>query len=313
MAKAKRRLDPVRIRLALLLIVFFIIGVVGVLHYTGIMPLGELLIRAGLRDKPAVNADTQVHFVDVGQGDCTVVMSADKVMVIDSGERDGSNTAVNYLKKLGVRRIDILIATHPHSDHIGEMDSIIESFEIGQFIMPEIPKKYVPATRVYEDMLQALKTKGLKARKARDETFELGECRVQTFTSHLKDEENLNNYSVLVKITHGENSFLVTGDCEKAEEADLIQRDAQLRSKVLRTGHHGSSTSSSAEFLDRVLPRYAVISCGRKNDYGHPDEDTVDRLRKYADKLYITSKDGTVVFYSDGEGITVKCEQGEKK
>ena len=301
-----------RIRLIMLVIALFCGGVVSLLHFTGIVPFEDISVLLGLSDKPATRSDLEVHFIDVGQGDCTLIMSQGEVMVIDSGDRDGSNRAVNYLRTQGVSRIDYLIATHPHADHIGEMAEIIEGFEVENFIMPRVPDEYVPTTKTYEDMLLALQAKGLKATPAADSEFTLGCCEVQTYASPIDDSENLNDYSVVVRIVNGNNSFLITGDCEKAEEQELLNSGFDLRAKVLKAGHHGSYTSSSASLLDEVKPNYAVISCGKDNSYGHPNDDTVRRLSKYANEIYVTARDGDIVFISDGEGLSVKCS-GESK
>ncbi len=316
MAKSRRKKSGLsfkaRMWLILLVIAAFAAGVISLLHFTGIMTVNEMLYKAGFKDKPAVSPDTQVHFIDVGQGDCTLVISKGEVMVIDSGDRDDSDSVVKYLKEQGVKKIKYLIATHPHADHIGEMPEIIGSFDVENFIMPKIPDEFVPATKTYEDMLAALKAKGIKATKAEDCELTLGECKLKLYKSNIENDSNLNNYSVLVKVVHGSNSFLITGDCEREEEQDILSRGCDIRAKVLKAGHHGSYTSSSAEFLDKVLPRYVVISCGRVNDYGHPNEETVDRLAKYADEIYVTAEVGTVVFESDGEGISVKYERQQE-
>lgn len=312
MAKRKKKrsgLTPrMRLRLILLVIAFFAFAVVAILNATGIVTFDSLMVKAGLKDKPAVHADTEVHFVDVGQGDCTLVISDGEAMVIDSGDRDDSDRAVNYLVSQGIVDIKYLIVTHPHADHIGGMADIIRRFNVEKIIMPKVADEDVPTTVVYEDMLNAVKDKGLKITKASDSELELGNCKVQLFTPK-KETHNLNNYSTLVKIVHGENSFLITGDCENEEEKDILSQGFDISAKVLKAGHHGSYTSSSSDFLDRVLPRYAVISCGEGNKYGHPHEQTVTRLGKYANEIYITQDCGTIVFSSDGKGLSVKTEK----
>lgn len=295
-----------RFKAIVFVILLTVCGFALLLNNLGIITVDDMLIKSGLKDKPAEHADTEVHFVDVGQGDCTLVISDGEAMVIDSGDRDDEKRAVNYLKSQGIVEIKYLIATHPHADHIGEMTDILQQFKVDKFIMPKVKDEYVPTTAIYEDMLEEIKSQGLKITKAANCEFELGNCTVELFTP-TGDYENLNNYSTLVKITHGDNSFLVTGDCETAEEKDLLAQGLDLKSKVLKAGHHGSNTSSSAAFLDEVLPRYAVISCGEGNKYGHPNDETVTRLKKYANEIYITKDEGTVVFKSDGEGLTVQC------
>ena len=216
-----------------------------------------------------------------------------------------------YLEKQGVTELKYLIATHPHADHIGEMSEIIDQFQVDKFIMPKVKADMTPTTTIYEKMLKSIKAKGLKITQAKPMEFELGSCKVELFTPK-KDYDDLNNYSTLVKITDGENSFLITGDCETTEEKDILSQGYDVSAKVLKAGHHGSSTSSGVDFLNKVMPRYAVISCGKGNKYGHPHEETVTRLKKYASHLYVTADVGTIVFSSDGEGLSVSAEKGEK-
>ena len=309
-AKKRRKLSmKMRLRLILAVIILFFGGIVCLLHFTGIMSVQDILIKLGISDRPATRADLEVHFIDVGQGDCTLIISQGEVMVIDSGDRDESNNVEMYLLKQGITHIDYLIATHPHADHIGEMAEILGGFDVENFIMPQVPDAYVPNTKCYEDILRIISAKNMTVTPAEDGSFKLGGCDVSLYASGITDSENLNDYSVIVKLVHGKNSFLFTGDCEYTEEKDLLSRGLDLRAKVLKAGHHGSCTSSSAEFLDAVKPDRAVISCGRNNDYGHPNESTVRRLSKYADEVYITYLDGNVVFTSDGVGLSVKCSK----
>ena len=210
-----------------------------------------------------------------------------------------------------MKELKYIIATHPHAHHIGEMSEIIDQFQVDKFIMPKVKADMTPTTTIYEKMLKSIKAKGLKITQAKPMEFELGSCKVELFTPK-KDYDDLNNYSTLVKITDGENSFLITGDCETTEEKDILSQGYDVSAKVLKAGHHGSSTSSGVDFLNKVMPRYAVISCGKGNKYGHPHEETVTRLKKYASHLYVTADVGTIVFSSDGEGLSVSAEKGEK-
>ncbi len=311
-AKNRRLSLRQRVRLIILVLLLFAAGVLCLLHYTGLISVQDVLVKLGLADRPATRADLEVHYIDVGQGDSILVASQGQIMLIDSGERDDSNAVETYLIRHGIHHIDRLIATHPHSDHIGEMAEIIYTFDVDEFMMPRIPDAYVPTTKCYEDMLNAINVRDVDVMPPEDISFELGCCQVDVYTSDIKDSENLNNYSLIVKVKHGNNSFLFTGDCENEEEMSLLKKGVDLRAKVLKAGHHGSSTSSSADFLDAVDPAYAVISCGKVNDYGHPHEETVRRISKYARQTYITARDGTVVFVSDGYGLSVELS-GDKK
>lgn len=295
-------------RITLLLVVDFIVIIVFLLHISGLINIDDLLRALHLADKPAYNAATEVHFIDVGQGDATLVISDGHAMLIDSGDVDKYNDVQWYLRNHGVRKLDYLIATHPHSDHIGEMSEIIDSFEIGTFIMPDFPDELTPTSYVFEQLLLSLKQKDLKITSAADTSFKLGTCEVTTFTPK-GEYDDLNNYSVVVKIVDGDNSFLVTGDCETAEEEDLISQGFDLSAKVLKAGHHGSSGSTGYDFLNKVLPRYCVISCSLDNTFGHPSGETLRRVRKYTEKIYVTSVCGDIVFYSDGEGLDMTTEK----
>lgn len=308
---AKKKNSTAPLKKAVTLIAVFVVLLFTVLDLTGLVSFDSLLIKAGVEDKPAEHAQTEVHFIDVGQGDSTLVISQGEAMLIDSGDKDDSNKIEKYLEKQGVTELKYLIATHPHADHIGEMSEIIDQFQVDKFIMPKVKADMTPTTTIYEKMLKSIKAKGLKITQAKPMEFELGSCKVELFTTK-KDYDDLNNYSTLVKITDGENSFLITGDCETAEEKDILSQGYDFSAKVLKAGHHGSSTSSGVDFLNKVMPRYAVISCGKGNKYGHPHEETVTRLKKYASHLYVTADVGTIVFSSDGEGLSVSAEKGEK-
>lgn len=308
---AKKKNSTAPLKKAVTLIAVFVVLLFTVLDLTGLVSFDSLLIKAGVEDKPAEHAQTEVHFIDVGQGDSTLVISQGEAMLIDSGDKDDSNKIEKYLEKQGVTELKYLIATHPHADHIGEMSEIIDQFQVDKFIMPKVKADMTPTTTIYEKMLKSIKANGLKITQAKPMKFELGSCKVELFTPK-KNYDDLNNYSTLVKITDGENSFLITGDCETAEEKDILSQGYDVSAKVLKAGHHGSSTSSGVDFLNKVMPRYAVISCGKGNKYGHPHEETVTRLKKYASHLYVTADVGTIVFSSDGEGLSVSAEKGEK-
>lgn len=256
-------------------------------------------------EKTVVKGTARVDFIDVGQGDATLIESGGKFMLIDTGDRDNDNAVEQYLRDRGVEKLDLFVITHPHADHMGEAAEIVGEFDIGTVIMPSLPDELVPTTMIYEQLLDAMDEKGKKFHAAKDEQFSLGDCTVKTFAAEDIYEGDCNNYSVIVKIIHGENSFLITGDCEIPEEQEMLGKNADFSANVLKAGHHGSDTSSSKEWLEAVSPQYAVVSCGEDNRYGHPHAPTVKRLKKYAEKVYITAKVGSVHFESDGKELTV--------
>ena len=303
--RSKRRKQSI-IRWVLLAVII-IAAVLAVLIRLGVIEpkIGPFSL---IKQPAAKDASTSVRFIDVGQGDCTLIVSGGQAMLIDSGESDPRNSVISYIESLDIHRLEYIIVTHPHSDHMGEMADIINSFEVGRVIMPRLPDELTPSTYAYERLLGAIDQRGVPLSAAANESFSLGEITVDTYIPSVYGED-LNNCSVVTRLTHGGNSFLVTGDCSADEERDLILHGADLKADVLRVGHHGSSSATSEEFLLAVRPAYAVISCGKDNDYGHPAEKTLMKLSASVGKIYITKDSGTVTFVSDGKGLTVYTER----
>ena len=261
------------------------------------------------KDKaPAENPTTEVHFVDVGQGDGSLVISGGEAMVIDTGERDDADKFIRYLKDQGVTKLKYLVITHPHTDHMGEAADLISAIPTDNIIMPKITGDMVPTNSTYKYFLKTVQKLGMKITTSRDATYELGGIRFETYTTK-EVHDDLNNYSTLVKVIDGENSFLFTGDCEDEEEYEMLDQGFDLSATVLSAGHHGSAYSSTEEFLDAVNPQYAIVSCGLNNSYGHPHDEAVERLNRYAKYYYTTAENGSIVFLSDGKGLTVETER----
>lgn len=293
------------------IIVVFLIALFAILENRGVINTNKIKQALGQADKQAVNAQMSVHFIDVGQGDCTLIISDGEAMLIDAGEKECGVTVAEYLESLGISTLKYVIGTHPHSDHIGGLAYIIENFDVETVILPKIPTDMTPTTKVYENLLTSIKNKGLKIHTAVDETVTLGETEVEIFAPN-GDYSNLNNYSICTKIIHGENTFLLTGDTEGEAEENLVKRAGEkLQAKVLKLGHHGSDTASKVDTLNAVKPRYAVISCGEGNKYGHPHDEVLDRINKFADYVLRTDISGTIIFYSDKEGLSVTNVKGD--
>lgn len=299
-----------KIASAVTIIVIALVAAI-VTHFTD---FGEKIKEnTGLSQNPASSAELSVHFIDVGQGDCTLVMCEGHNMLIDAGESDQGKKVVEYLKAQNISRLDYVIGTHPHSDHIGGLRAVVESdIKIDKIIMPKIPDEQVPTSYTYTKLLKAIINKGLTVTKADDSEFDLGCAVINTYTPK-KVYKNLNDYSVATKITHGGNSFLITGDLGKQSEKELINRGCNLSAKVLQAGHHGSRESSIKQFLEKVHPSYAVIQCGAGNSYGHPHDEALERISKYAEKIYRNDKDGTIVFESDGKGMNINFEKSDNQ
>jgi len=244
----------------------------------------------------------KVHFIDVGQADSILVQTPNgRNMLIDAGETK-DNAVINYLNGLGITRLDAVVATHPHENHISEMPEVINSFEIGNFYMPKVSH----TTQGFADMINALSNRGIKVTEATAGNWigldeNLGCDIVAPNSNNYKD---LNNWSAVVHLTYGKTSFLFTGDAEELSEQEILNSGINIKSDVLKVGHHGSSTSTSLDFLKAVNPKYAVISYGADNDYGHPNNETLEELKDIT--TYKTATDGNIVFTSDGNGITVE-------
>lgn len=264
----------------------------------------------------ADGSSMSVSFMDVGQGDCTLISLPDgKYVLIDAANPGDGDNIVSYLSELGISKIDYVIATHPHADHIGGMAYIISNMEIGQVFAPKVAAEDVPTSKTYENFLNEIKANNIKlsAAKGSNVLFEGEGYRVECLAPNKDRYDGLNNYSIVVKIVHGENTLLFTGDAESEVEEELALKGYDLDCDLLKVGHHGSSSSSGAEFLEAVSPRYAVISCGRDNSYGHPHEETLSAFEKLEglEMLYRTDLHKTVTAVSDGKGGFVFETGGE--
>jgi len=251
----------------------------------------------------------QVHYIDVGQGDCSLVVCDGQTLLIDAGENGHETEVINYLRSLGIDKLDYIIATHPHSDHIGGLPEVIEEFGMDNIIMPRLTKAQTPTTKTYTRMLEEIKKSGAKVIAAKPgSTYTLGTAVIDILGPITDDAESLNSMSVVAKITHGENTFMFTGDAETDEEKEIVGTGADLDCDVLKMGHHGSNTSSHKDFLAKVTPEVCVILCGENNDYGHPHREPLERVKKYTDEIYRTDICGDIVITSDGENLDIEYE-----
>lgn len=276
----------------------------------GIPTWKELYKGAGLTENiPLVEGETQIHFVDVGQGDCELIKTKNMAVLIDCGEREYYTDVIDYIKNQNIERLDYVIATHPHSDHIGGMSYILDEFDIGTLIMPEVQNSILPSTNTYKRLLEAVKNNNITVEYAEaGKSYTLDDS-LMTLLSPVADYNDLNNYSAAVKFTHGENSFLFTGDMEKEAETDILNSGADVSAAVLKVAHHGSTTSSQKKFLTAVSPEYAVIEAGASNDYGHPHEETLKRLNDMSVVIYRTDLYGNIVFLSSGSELEILTEK----
>lgn len=251
--------------------------------------------------KAKVNGNLEVHYIDVGQGDSILIKQGDSSMLIDAGDNAYGKRVVGYLKDQGITKLDYIIGTHPHADHIGGLDDVIKAFDVGAVIMPKVSHN----TRTFEDVVLAIKDKGLKITtpKAGD-SFDIGGASFTVVAPNGSTYEDLNDYSVITRLVYGENSFIFTGDAEEVSEGEVLASGRDIKSDVLKVGHHGSNTSTTDAFLDAVGPKYAVIQVGSENKYGHPTEKTISKLKEKNIEIYRNDLNGNVIAVSDGENIT---------
>ena len=245
----------------------------------------------------------QVHFIDIGQGDATLIEYNNINLLIDSGPNSSEEKLLKYLELNNINKIDYLIATHPHEDHIGNMDAILKNIEVEKFLAP----KSIYETEDFYNMIKELKNNNLKIDilKKDSNQINIDSNIVLEILSPLKENyENTNNFSPIIKLTHQNNSFLFTGDAEIDAEEEVLNLDIDI--DVLKVGHHGSSSSSSTEFLNATTPEISVISCGIQNQFSHPHKQTLDTLNNINSKIYRTDEDGTILLISDGLKISKK-------
>lgn len=247
----------------------------------------------------------KVHYLDVGQGDSIFIeLPNNETMLIDAAESYQSENIINYLKNLNYQKIDYVIGTHPHTDHIGGLKDIINTFEIGKIYMPKV----VSTTKTYENLLMTIKDKNLKINTAKAGTsiIDTDALKINILAPNSETYTELNNYSVVTKITYGTTKFLFMGDAEKLSENEIKE---DVSADVIKIGHHGSNTSSSINFIKKVNAKYGIISVGLNNKYNLPKEETITNWENSGTKIYLTSINGTVRASSDGTNIKIESEK----
>jgi len=249
----------------------------------------------------------KVHYIDVGQADSILIQQGSSSMLIDAGNNEDANTVKNYISEQGITKLNYIVGTHPHEDHIGGLDYVINSFKVGKIYMP----KATSNTKTFQDVVSAIKAKGMKATVPKVlETFKVGNATATILAPNSSGYEDLNNTSIVIRLTFGNNSFMFDGDAEDISENEMLAKGLDVSAYVLKVGHHGSNSSTTEAFLDKVNPKYAVISVGKDNSYGHPHKSTMEKLKAKGIKVYRTDENGTIVATSDGENITFNTKVG---
>lgn len=250
----------------------------------------------------------EIHFIDVGQADAALVVCDDQTMLIDGGNREDSDLIYSYLKEQDVAYLDYIVCTHGHEDHVGGIAGGLEYADIGTAFCSVTSYD----SKAFENFVNALDQRGTTITvPSSGDSFSLGSSEVTIIGPIKEDEEEPNNMSIVLRIVYGDTSFLFTGDAEREEEQDILDAGYELKSTVLKVGHHGSDSSTSYPFLYEVDPEYGVISVGQDNSYGHPTEGTLSRLRDADVKVYRTDMQGTVICTSDGQNVTFATERNQ--
>lgn len=296
-------------QVAVLLVLVLLTVLITYAPKLGLPSWGDLFRDSGINS--AVNAEEypfSVHYIDVGQADCSLLICGDDTVLIDAGDVDGYDAIHTYLQSQNVKEIDYFILTHAHADHIGSAVKILENYTVHNVIMPKYSEANMPTSKIYEDLLYALSDSEAKVIAAKPgNSYTLSACSFTVLAPN-KDYENVNNSSVVVRFVYGDTAFLFQGDAEKESEQDILDAGFPLQVDVIKLGHHGSKTSSSAGYLTAVKPQLAIISCGENNAYNHPSETILKRLDDFGIDYRRTDRNGNIVVTSDGKSISVETE-----
>lgn len=248
-----------------------------------------------------------VFCFDVGQADCSLITTDDTVILIDAGNRNDGNFIVDFLQEQNIETIDYLVATHPHEDHIGGMSDIFDNFKINNVYMPKISKKDIPTTKVYEDFIDSVMEEECKvvAAKGGETVIDENNLKFETLAPNSTNYGELNNYSVVTKLSFHDTEMLFMGDAENEIEKEILSKKYNIRADIIKIGHHGSDSSSSKKFITKTKAKDTIISCGLYNNYNHPSEKTLNLLENLDKSIYRTDYDGSIIISIDSNGYKI--------
>lgn len=262
--------------------------------------------QTGTKQAPETKGNLTVHFIDVGQADSILIKQNGEAMLIDAGNNDDEETVLAYLKAQKVEKLKYVVGTHPHEDHIGALDGVINHMEVSNVLLPD----KTSTTKTFSNLIQAIEKKDLEITVPEvGETYKLGDATFTILGPGKDYGDDINSWSICLRLVFGDTSFVLTGDAEKEAETQMLGYGLPLSADVFKCGHHGSSTSNSESFLRAVSPKYVVISCGKNNDYGHPHRETLETLKKMNLSASRTDMEGSIVFESNGKKVTPLSHQ----
>lgn len=254
---------------------------------------------------PVKLGDLKIIYIDVGQADASLIIQGEHSMLIDAGNNYDGEMVCQLIEEEGIEKLDMIIGSHPHADHIGGLTDVIGRFEIGQLFMPRV----TTTTRIFEEVLDAIEAHDLSiTTPVVGNEYDLGSASWQIIAPNAGDYNNLNDFSIGIRLAFGDHHFLFTGDAEDRSEREMLKNGLDLAAQVLHVGHHGSRTSSRTDFLKAVDPQYAVISVGEGNSYGLPHPEVTQRFAEMGITVYRTDLHGTVVLVSDGQELTFSMD-----
>lgn len=293
-------------------IVIALLASVFGIDLTGEIPMETTSTTQVNDGQPVENVEGQlvVHMIDVGQADCFLLVQDGMTALVDCGTRSTGKDAVEYLQELGITKLDYVIGTHPHDDHMGGMYDVITNFEIGKVIIPDSRNGEITANW-YIKLMTELQNGTYKVHYAEEgEIFNLEDATMLVLAAET-DVSNTNNYSIVLKVSFGQMDMIMTGDAETEIEEKILESGVNIDAEILKLGHHGSDTSNSEAFLDAISPEYGLISSGLGNKYEHPIKEIMERLKERDIEVYRTDESGSVVITITTDCVSFSCEPGD--
>ena len=290
-------------------LLFLIALIIAAFAVSGMYLFGDFFTGGGTTTAPSVQIplgdNIEIHFIDVGQGDGALIKTPAGNVIIDSGPKSQSNSFIKYLKDQGVEKIEYAIFTHPHEDHMGSAQFVLDEFEVGRVIMND----RITTSQYFESALDTIERNDIDVVCAKvGDVYRLGDLKMTVIApnSSKYGTNDANNSSIMIYLEYGDTSVIFTGDAEKESEYEVVNKygAGMLDCDLLKIAHHGSTSSNTAAFLACVTPEYAVISVGADNSYGHPEQEVLERLEGRGIIYYTTENEGSIVFVSDGKVLT---------